>query len=293
MSSGQEAVSQQFSDAFARVPDEQKALLLEFRRAYPPRQVRVMGERCSYIGGGRGERTLLLLPGALVGADLWFYLFNQLQDEYRLLALDTLPATLSPHQIDAVLCALLDAESVRQATVIGYSAGGGLAQWFVQSHPERVTHLVLSHCTPLDTGAAGRIGVLRWLVRLLPISLIRALFRRRTQHYPPGKWAAFASAYFAEKLVTLDKQTVAHFFEAGGEMARRFVFETDRLEAWPGKILLLSSEDDRTTFPRLPELQARYPRAQVHVFEQGGHHTLLLHPEEYTERVRAFLEAWD
>ena len=60
-------------------------------------------------------------------------------------------------------------------------------------------------------------------------------------------------------------------------------------EAWPGRMLLLTSEDDALSYPRLGLLQERYPQAETFVFEAGGHHTYLFFPEAYTEVLQSFL----
>lgn len=110
---------------------------------------------------------------------------------------------------------LLDVEGIEQAVVLCYSPGGGLAQAFAQSHSERVEHLVLSHCASLSAETAERVGRMVNVINLLPLLLIRALFKARSQSYPA---------------------------------------------------------------------------AQTHVFEQGGHHTVLLSPELYAATVTTFLE---
>jgi pimeloyl-ACP methyl ester carboxylesterase len=124
-------------------------------------------------------------------------------------------------------------------------------------------------------------------VRFLPVSIIRAIFRRRSKNYPStSEWAGLTRAFFAERIATLDKADLIQFFESGMETAREFKLEPQN---WSGQTLLLSSKDDTTTFKRLSEMQARYPAAQSHVFEQGGHHTLLLFPEIYNSTLTNFL----
>ena len=71
------------------------------------------------------------------------------------------------------------------------------------------------------------------------------------------------------------------------ETARTFKFDP---QSWRGKTLLLMSKDDATTFKRLNEMQARFPAAQTHIFEQGGHHTVLLFPEIYSSTLAIFLD---
>ncbi|HJZ12846.1 MAG TPA: hypothetical protein VJ521_11885, partial [Acidobacteriota bacterium] len=105
-----------------------------------------------------------------------------------------------------------------------------------------------------------------------------------------SEWAGFTRAFFAERIATLQKDNLIQFIRSGVEAARAFQFDGQALQNWNGRILLMSSKDDMTTFPRLNEMQARYPTAQTQIFEQGGHHTLLLFPEIYNSSLANFLD---
>lgn len=270
------------------VPTHQMTLLRDFRAAHPYRHLDFEDWSWQYIRAGRGERALLLLPGAFVGAEMWLHLITSLEDRYRILAPDMPSKSLTLAEMNAVFIKLLDSEGVNKVIVIGYSAGGGLAQAFTQSHPERVDALILSHCTPLSSNTAHRVERLIRVVKLLPVSVIRAIFRRRSKDYPStSEWTDFTRAFFAERIGTLDKADLVQFFESGMETARTFQFDS---QSWRGKTLLLSSKDDATTFKRLNKMQARYPATQMHIFEQGGHHTLLLFPETYNSTLTNFLD---
>jgi aminoacrylate hydrolase len=270
------------------LPAHQMTLLREFRAAHPYRQLDLEDWVWRYIIAGRGECALLLLPGAFVGVEMWIHLIMCLQDRYRIVAPDMPSKALTLAEMNAALIKILDSEGIHKAIVIGYSAGGGLVQAFTQSHSERVEGLILSHCTPLSSDTAHRAERLIRIVRFLPVSVIRAIFRRRSKAYPStSEWADFTRAFFAERIAALDKAELVQFFESGIEAARDFKFEPQN---WRGKTLLLSSQDDTTTLKRLNEMQARYPAAQTHIFERGGHHTLLLFPEIYHAALANFLD---
>lgn len=269
------------------IPDYQTYLLRDFRAAHPYQCLDFEDWSWRYLRAGRGERVLLLLPGAFVGAEMWLHLITALEDHYRILAPDMPSKSLTLAEMNATFLKLLETEGVNKAIIVGYSAGGGLAQAFTQSHPERVETLILSHCTPLSSDTAHRVERLVHVVKLLPVSFIRAIFRRRSKEYPPNsEWADFTRAFFAERIVTLNKADLIRFFESGVETARDFQFDS---QSWYGKTLLLSSKDDAITFKHLNEMQTRYPVAQTHVFEQGGHHTLLLFPDIYRFTIEKFL----
>jgi hypothetical protein len=62
------------------------------------------------------------------------------------------------------------------------------------------------------------------------------------------------------------------------------------IDAFDGKILILATQDDETAMNDLPLMQARYPQAHTHIFDEGGYHTFLLFPEVYTAVLEEFLE---
>lgn len=266
-------------------------LLRDFRVAHPYRQLELEDWSWRYICIGNGNRTLVLLPGAFIGAEMWLHLITSLQDRYRIIALDNPPKALPLVGMNTAFLKLLDVENIQRMTLLGYSAGGGLAQAFMQSHSERVEDLILSHCTPLGPDATHRLNRMAGLMHLLPLPFIQALFKNRSSHYPSSsEWADFTRAIFAERIASLEKEDLLLFIRSGVEVARAFQFEPQALRTWSGRILLISSKDDVTTFPQLGEMQMRYPSAQTHVFELGGHHTVLLFPDAYNSIIANFLE---
>ena len=274
-----------------KTPAHQTSILREFRAAHPYQHLHFDNWSWRYIATGCGHRTLLLLPGAFVGAEMWLHLITALKDRYRILAPDNPPKVLTLAEMNVALIKLLEIENTQQVTLLGYSAGGGLAQAFMQAHPERVDDLILSHCTPLSADTAQRLDRLVGFMHLLPLPFIRAVFKKRSSRYPStSKRADFTQAFFTERIATLQKEDLIQFIQTGKEAARSFQFEPRALQNWAGKIMLMSSKDDATTLPQLGEMQARYPSARTHIFEQGGHHTLLLFPEIYNSTLTNFLD---
>lgn len=261
-----------------------------FRATHPYQELRSNGVAWSYLACGQGHKTLLFLPGGFVRADLWFHAITALEHGYRILALSASLETFDIADALAAFVALLDREQVDKAFVIGVSAGGGLAQYLLQSHPQLVEHLVLSHCTPLSPTTGRRLRRLLGLLQLLPEPLLRRLLIARTAHYPASPWAAFTRAFFRERLPEVSKAVFVRFFQSGADAALGFEYRREVVQEWPGRMLILTSNDDRTTYPHLGELQARYPRAETHIFERGGHHTLLLDPETYVATLKSFLD---
>lgn len=123
----------------------------------PGREVELAGRGTAFVrdsGGAPGQPTVLLLHGWAVTADLnWFTTYPALCQQARVVALDhrghgrgIRPAngivTLPDCADDAV--AALDALDIDQATVVGYSMGGAVAQLVWHRHRDRVAGLVLA-----------------------------------------------------------------------------------------------------------------------------------------------------
>jgi pimeloyl-ACP methyl ester carboxylesterase len=93
-----------------------------------------------------------------------------------------------------------------------------------------------------------------------------------------------------EAIRNVDKPTVVRFLRSSLETRRRFTFDPETLESWPGSILILSSQDDALSRHSLQRLRARYPRATTKLLKEGGHHTFLFFPNAYTAALSGFLQ---
>lgn len=286
---------QDFEQLYAGVPEAQKAQLLDFRESHPYKQINVNRKTWRYIAAGHGEEAVVLLPGGFLPADMWFYQMIALAAHYRVLAPDAyaLQGLFDLDQVCWLLEEMVIAEGFEETTFIGLSAGGGIVQYLLQERPGVLANAVLSHCGPIIYDEKGaRQG--RWLLtlsRFMPASLIRRIIVRQTSGQAPAdsQWLAFHDAYYQEQAGKLKKEMFMRFMELGLETRRNFIFEPDDVAAWPGRMLLLTSQDDSFSYPRLEILQERYPRAETHVFEAGGHHTYLFFPEVYTQVLEKFL----
>jgi lipase len=284
------------AETYRDVPPPQRDRLFAFRVTHPYTQLTINGASWQYIACGQGDSALLFLPGAFLQADMWFNQILALETDHRIIAPNAY-ALQGLFDFDAVCDALvqtLDAEGIERAIVVGLSAGGGVAQLLLQTHPERVEHAVFSHRGVLELSpeAESRTRRILGLVRILPLFVIRRVLKRMTTGEPPSssRWTAFHEAYVQEAIRNVDKPTVVRFLRSGLETRRQFTFEPEILESWSGSILILSSRDDALSRPSVEKLQVRYPRAMTEFFKEGGHHAFLFLPDTYTAALRRFLE---
>jgi len=285
-----------FESIYAEAPAEQRKLLLEFRARHPYRELQVNTKIWHYIACGQGSRTLLLLPGAFMKADMWFQTILAFEKDYRIITPDdyTLQDTFVMQDICRAYAMILDTEGVQQATVIGISGGAGVAQFFLQEYPHRVEHIVFSHCGVVKPENAPRLQKQSRLIRLFPYSIIMRILgavSRSHREYPPSsEWLEFRNSYLREMGQLLTKNIILQFIKGGAEAHLVFRFNPEIARDFPGKMLILSSKSDEWTATQEKELLDRYPRARTHIFEEGGHHTFMLFPEIYNRILKEFLD---
>jgi pimeloyl-ACP methyl ester carboxylesterase len=263
----------------------------KFREEHPLKRAVIHGQEWEYIAAGQGERALLLLPGALAVADSTWLTLPHFEKRFQVIA-PTYPPVLTMAELVDGIAGILDREGIERAAVSGGSYGGLVAQVFVRRHPERTERLILSHTAVPD---ADRARQLQWALKLLgwmPEGLLCAIFRKRLLGLlPRTPEAAEFRAYTEEVTGRATKEEILALYWRGADFLVHYRLNPRDLDGWPGRILLLMSDDDPVTpEPARRNLQALYPKAEVHLFSGSGHATALLQPEKYFEVMDRFLE---
>lgn len=256
-----------------------------FLAAHPRVRRKLAGAEWSYVRAGEGKETILLLGGALGSADFAFQVIGELAPRFRVLAPDYPPAGTLEEMTDGV-AALLDAEGVARAHVVGGSFGGIVAQVFARRFPARVASLVLSH-TGAPVRGRKRSGAQR-ILALLPLPLLRAMLRKRLRGTLSG-----ADPFWARRFdATVNALTKADIVSRV-RLAAQFISPDDApfRPATIERVLILEADDD----PLFPEakrapLRALYPDARVHTFHGTGHAAAILQPRQYADVIRRFVE---
>ena len=201
------------------------------------------------------------------------------------------PAPVVPYHmftLPGLLAALLDQLGYDQADVLGISWGGGLAQQFALSRPDRVRRLVLVATAP---------GVL--MVPARPDVLLRMLSPRR--HRSPGYAARVAGQLYGGSARD-DPLLARDLLHATTRLGPAHGYYYQLLAAWGWTslpwlpklrppTLILAGDDD----PIIPLINARIMHrliagSQLHVYH-GGHLELATDAERLTATVEAFLDA--
>jgi pimeloyl-ACP methyl ester carboxylesterase len=260
-----------------------------------------------------GAPTIVLANGLGGPRYAWKPLIDQLCDRFRFITWDyrglygsDRPAggagaySIARHVDD--LAAIVRAESIRSATLMGWSMGVQVCLEATQRMPGLAGALVLLNGTfgrPLDT------AVPQGFSRALPHALDLA------QRYaaPLGRWLRKASTQpefvsvlkrFGVMADTVDEQEFATVVSMFGSidvaayvMNLRALGEHDAsrlLEGIPVPTLVIAGDRDKLTHRGLSQqMVRRIPRAQILVVRGGTHYTAVEFPELVGLRIERFL----
>ena len=209
----------------------------------PPERMRILtiGGRAIRVAvreGAPGRPPLLLCNGIGVSLELFQPFVDALDPQRPVIRFDMpgiggSPAPVVPYHLvtlPSLLAGLLDQLGYEQADVLGISWGGGLAQQFALSRPDRVRRLVLVATAPGALMVPGH-----------PRVLLRMLTPRR--HRDPGYAAHVAGELYGGSA------------REDPIVARDLLHATTRLGPARGYYYQLISILGWTSLPRLPRLR--------------------------------------
>jgi poly(3-hydroxyalkanoate) depolymerase len=255
--------------------------------------------RVSVREGTPGWPPLLLCNGIGVSLELLQPFVDALDPRRPVIRFDMpgiggSPAPVVPYHLatlPSLLAGLLDQLGYEQADVLGISWGGGLAQQFALSRPDRVRRLVLVATAPGALMVPGH-----------PRVLLRMLTPRR--HRNPAYAARIAGELYggsARENPLVARDLLHATTRLGASVpARGYFYQLISTVGWTSlpllprlkpPTLILAGDDD----PIIPLVNARImrrliPRSQLHVYH-GGHLELAADSGRLAAAVQAFLDA--
>jgi 3-oxoadipate enol-lactonase len=85
-----------------------------------------------------------------------------------------------------------------------------------------------------------------------------------------------------ELVAHLTRADLVSTFDETIDYRLNYHFSPNDLKSWPGKVLILQSDDDPATTPEMRRALCNlYPQAQVHMFHQAGHTPFPSQPDEF------------
>jgi len=278
-----------------------RRVLGRLRRVRPAERMRIVtaGGRALRVvvrEGSPGWPPLLLCNGIGASLELFQPFVDALDPRRTVIRFDMpgiggSPAPVIPYHLStlpSLLAGLLDRLGYQQADVLGISWGGGLAQQFALSRPDRVRRLVL---VATGTGAL--------MVPGHPRVLLHMLTPRR--HRDPGYAARIAGELYGGSVrhdPALARDLLHAITRVG--LARGYYYQLLSALGWTSlpwlpklrsPALILAGDDD----PIIPLANARImhrliPRSQLHIY-RGGHLELAVDAGRLAAAVEAFLDA--
>jgi len=234
---------------------------------------------------GKGDRALLLIPGTLGRADIFWQQIAALAPRLRVLAV-SYPDAGGINEWCADILALMDEKGIRQAALLGSSLGGYLAQYIAGQAPARVSHLFAANTLHSVQGLETRPPYSADLVNA-PIETLRAGFTMAMQ-----AWGQ-SHPDQADLVELLLAEVGGRIPE--GEMRARLAALKHGPEL-PATLLAgaalttIESTDDPLIPPLMRDaVRARLPGAAGFRFLWGGHFPYVLRPQLYTNLIAARL----
>lgn len=251
-----------------------------FRAKYPERQVTTGRLKWGVIEakGKKGAPTLVLVPGTLGMADIFWNQIVALKGKARVISL-TVPPSLDIIKLADGLKTLFDVLGVDKAHLLGSSLGGFLIQHFAARHPECIEKLYVAN-TLLDPKSKDLRGPLPAEANKMTPKQHLTKFHANIANMP-----APDAGFRLLKLVLKDNAD-----RLGGKWLKSRVLvvrdgpAVPKLSLSQSRIIVLDSGDDPVVAPKvLAAVRKRYPRAERFRLEIGGHFPYVTRPKAYIE----------
>jgi maspardin len=249
-----------------------------FRKRFPEKQVAAGRLNWGVIDvkGKKGQPTLVLVPGTLGVADIFWNQIVALEGMARIVAL-TVPASLDIVKLADSLKALFDKLKIDKAHLLGSSLGGFLIQHFAARHPERIEMLYVAN-TLLDPKSKD-----------LRIRLPLEANKMSAKDHLAKAHSNIAGMPTPDKGFKLLKAVLKDNADRlGGKWLKSRVLvvrdgpAVPKLKLPDSKIIVLDCADDPVVAaPVLEAVRKRYPKAQRFHLKSGGHFPYVTRPDDY------------
>ena len=266
-------------------------------RVGPTRLARNGPVALAYDVRGRGS-PLVLIQGVGVGRWGWEPVADRLARRFRVITIDNRgigasdapPGHYSARMMADDVLAVLDDAGIQQASVVGTSLGGMIAQELALAHPERVDKLVLvatipggprSHPMPLPT-----TYLFAWAPLMSSQAKLREFVQKTLGATTMRRRPKVARRLAARKLAHPQSQ---HAWRAQTEAGMLFN-PLGRQRRITQPTLVVQGDADQVVDPgNAEELAGLLPNASVQRFDGAGHLLYWEQPKRFVRVVADFL----
>lgn len=249
-----------------------------FAALHPEERMTIDGREWGAVAAGDQGPSLVLLPGTLGRADIFWQQIEALKGRARILAL-SYPANGGVAEWAGDIAVLMDRAGLASATVLGSSLGGFVAQYYAAVSPDRVDALIGANTL---TSVAPLAGIPPYKLDLdaEPVENLR-------KGFAAGLEASASANPTIRPLVDLLLGEVNGRIPEPEMRARLKALkhgpELPPISLPQARIAVIEAEDD----PLIPQpmrdmVRERLKPGKVFHFETGGHFPYVVRPQAYT-----------
>ena len=256
-----------------------------FDASWPEQHREVNGRTWGMVRAGETGPALILLPGTLGRADIFWQQITALQGEARVLAL-SYPGAGGVVDWAGDIAALIESEGLEGATVLGSSLGGYVAQYTTAQYPGLCGGLVAANTMP-DASIVGGIPPYALDLKNIDIDILRNGFLDGLRNWTVG---GHPYADLAELLIGEVRGRIPE-----AEMRARLLALKEAPQQ-PGqslshdRVFTVESGDDHLIPPPIrAALRAALRPGKAYRFEEASHFPYVTRPEGYTTLLRDVL----
>lgn len=249
------------------------------------------GGKVAYETCGTGETAIVLLHDGILHGAGYDAVWPLLCQRFKVVRYDrrgygATPAATTPFAAVDDVAAVMKAAGIAHATLVGSSAGGGVAIDFALAHPQAVDGLVLAG--PWVSGFKPSAGFIARSVKLGALLKMGNLEGALKDPYILTKSADAERA----QVVALLKANPQNLSGAGRNLERPAPTARPRLGDLRAPTLVLVGEVDiQDVVDQSKAVAETAPNARLEIVPQTGHFMYLEKPQGFADRVSAFIDA--
>ena len=201
--------------------------------------------------------------------------------------------SIAPYDFDGMadaLAALMDAQGLHTAVLVGHSLGGMVALQMWAKHPQRVAGLVLAASSPAFGHGSGDFQQTFIAQRLAPLEAGKSMADVAEGLIPTMVAPGFAGPGLAQAQACMGSITPAAYKAALGALVQfeqRAALPTINVPT-----LCIAGEHDRTAAPTVVQRMAdKIPNAQYQCLSGVGHLLTFEQPERFAAALLPFLRS--
>ncbi len=249
-----------------------------FSRHHPESRQTVNGREWGVVRIGDSGPALLLLPGTLGRADIFWQQIEALAGKAQIMAL-SYPESGTLAQWAEDIVALLAAENMKDATVLGSSLGGYLAQLLTATHPSLFSGLVAANTLPSVAGIS-QFPPYSLDLEATPLAALQAMFQAGlagwvTEGHPNAPLGTLLLREVSERIPGPELRARLMALKTAPELPAQTLPQS--------RIFIIDSGDDHLIpAPMRADLRKSLPAARCYHFAEGSHFPYVLRAAEYT-----------